>query len=58
MKECFPHEKIKVIAESTKKQLWEIEHFKQSGEMTQQEAEEYTKIILDVLFLQREGFCA
>lgn len=58
MKECFPHEKIKVIAESTKKQLREIEFLKRSGEISHQEAEEYQQIIIEVLELQKDAFCA
>lgn len=58
MKEVFPNEKIKVITESTKKQLWEIETLKRTGELTVAEAEEYKQIILDVLCLQQDDPCA
>lgn len=58
MKETFPHEKIKVITESTKKQLKEIEVMCKSGELTPREAKEYQQLVIDVLFLQKESFCA
>lgn len=58
MKECFPHEKIKVITESTKKQLKEIELMRKSGDISHQEAQEYQALIIEVLFLQKDAFCA
>lgn len=58
MKECFPHEKIKIIAESTRKQLKELEMMKKTGDITHQEAEEYQQLVIEVLFLQQEAFCA
>jgi hypothetical protein len=58
MKETFPHEKIKVIAESTKKQLKELELMRKSGEISHREADEYQRLVLDVLFLQKDAFCA
>ncbi len=58
MKEIFPHEKIKVIAESTRKQLKELEIMRKSGEISHHEADEYQKLVIDVLFMQKDTFCA
>lgn len=58
MLEPIHHDKIRIIKESTEKQLLEIAELKKSGAINEDEAETFQEIIIDVLEMQKATFCA
>ncbi|MDD3419954.1 MAG: hypothetical protein PHE78_05070 [Candidatus Gastranaerophilales bacterium] len=58
MIEVFPFEKIRIIASSSKQQLMDIEIMKKNGEISEHEAIEYQRLVLEVFLTQKESFCA
>lgn len=54
----YPHLKIEIITESTKKQLQMLEILRHTGEMSHSEANLCQQIVMDVLALQKKEFCA
>ena len=58
MEELISLERLRVIKESTVRQLLEIEHFRQIGAINSTEAAAYRKIIIAVFQIQHSSICA
>lgn len=58
MQNFVSQEKIRIIQESTEKQLLELEILKKTGAMDAIEADKYKKIIIEVFIMQKETLCA
>lgn len=58
MEELISLERMRVIKESTVRQLLEIEDFRQAGAINSTDAEAYKKIIIAVFQIQHSSVCA
>lgn len=56
MKELIHHDKIRIIQESTERQLIEILELEKTGAIDNESSELYQEIVIDVLRMQEEIF--